>query len=37
VVQKPIACEKLLHIIQSVVAEQEPTGAQQCRLDICRM
>ena len=37
VVQKPIACEKLLHIIESVVAEQEPTGGQQCRLDICRM
>jgi two-component system, cell cycle sensor histidine kinase and response regulator CckA len=36
VVQKPIACEKLLHIIQSVVTEQEPTGEQQCRLDICR-
>jgi PAS domain S-box-containing protein len=31
VVQKPIACEKLLHIIQSVVTEQEPTGEQQCR------
>jgi two-component system cell cycle sensor histidine kinase/response regulator CckA len=36
VVQKPIACEKLLHIIQSVVTEQEPTGERQCRLDICR-
>jgi len=37
VVQKPIACEKLLHIIESVVTGQEPTGGQQCRLDICRM
>jgi PAS domain S-box-containing protein len=37
VVQKPIACEKLLHIIQSVVTEQEPAGEQQCRLDTCRM
>ena len=36
VVQKPIACEKLLHIIQSVVTEQEPAGEQKCRLDICR-
>ncbi|MFZ0131593.1 MAG: PAS domain S-box protein [Desulfobacterales bacterium] len=37
VVQKPIACEKLLYIIQSVVAEQEPTGEQQRRLNISRM
>ncbi len=37
VVQKPIACEKLLTIIQSVVAEQGPTGEQQCRLNISRM
>jgi PAS domain S-box-containing protein len=37
VVQKPIACEKLLHIIQSVVTEQEPTGEKKCRLDICQM
>jgi len=37
VVQKPIACAKLLHIIQSVVTEQKPNGEQQYRLDICRM
>ncbi len=36
VVQKPIACEKLLHIIQSVVTEQELTEEQQCQVDICR-
>ena len=35
VVQKPIACEKLLHIIQSVVTEQEPTGEHA--VGICRM
>jgi two-component system, cell cycle sensor histidine kinase and response regulator CckA len=37
VVQKPIACEKLLHIIQSVVTEQSPVRKQPCRGDVCRM
>jgi PAS domain S-box-containing protein len=37
VVQKPIPCEKLLQIIQSVVAEQEPNDTQPCRLDTCQM
>ncbi|MFO7687140.1 MAG: response regulator, partial [Desulfobacterales bacterium] len=37
VVQKPIACEKLLQIIQSVVTEQSPVRKQPCRGDVCRM
>jgi CheY-like chemotaxis protein len=37
VVNKPIPCEKLLHIIQSVVSGQNTHDKRQCRPDTCQL